>query len=40
MAVSGAGNMQVERHAEALEQHKKLIRDHREKEAKLRERNT
>jgi len=30
---------QVDRQLEALEKHKKLIREHREKEEKLRERN-
>ena len=30
---------QVDAQLEALEKHKKLIREHREKEAKLRERN-
>lgn len=32
-------SMQVDRQLEALEKHKKLIREHREKEEKLRERN-
>ncbi len=31
---------QVDAQLEALEKHKKLIREHREKEAKLRERNS